>query len=107
MEVWLPADEWNGKFVGIGNGIWAGSISYSQMVAPLARGYAVAGTDTGHEGNGMSADFAVGHPEKLVDFGYRAVHEMVVTAKQAIAAFYGRAPIIRSGIRAPPAGGRG
>ena len=92
VEVWLPADGWNGKFVGIGNGIWAGSISYFQMGAPLSRGYAVAATDTGHSGSGMNAEWAVGHPEKLVDFGYRAVHEMVVTAKQAIAEFFGEAP---------------
>jgi feruloyl esterase len=92
VEVWLPAGGWNGKFVGIGNGIWAGQLSYSQMADPLKRGYAAATTDTGHTGNGLTAEFAVGHPEKLVDFGHRAVHEMVVTAKRAIAEFYGRAP---------------
>ena len=92
VEVWLPARGWNGKFVGIGNGIWAGSLSYFQMSAPLARGYAVAATDTGHVGSGLSADFAVGHPEKLIDFGYRAVHLMAVTAKQAATRFYGTKP---------------
>jgi feruloyl esterase len=94
VEIWLPATGWNGKFVGIGNGIWAGSISYFELGAPLARGYAVAATDTGHAGNGLTADFAVGHPEKLVDFGYRAVHEMTVAAKQAVSAFYGNKPKI-------------
>jgi hypothetical protein len=94
VEIWLPAKGWNSKFVGIGNGIWAGSISYFELGAPLARGYAVAATDTGHVGNGLTADFAVGHPEKLVDFGYRAVHEMTVAAKQTIAAFYGDKPKI-------------
>lgn len=88
IEVWLPASDWNGKFVGIGNGIWAGTISHAEMGRALAAGYAVGATDTGHKGNGMTADFAVGHPEKLVDFGYRAVHEMVVTSKQAIGEFY-------------------
>ena len=73
VEVWLPATGWNGKFVGIGNGVWAGSISYFQLGDPLSRGYAVGATDTGHVGNGLTADFAVGHPEKLVDFGHRAV----------------------------------
>jgi len=91
-EIWLPLEGWNGKYVGIGNGIWAGQISYSQMADPLARGYATASTDTGHVGNGMTADFAVGHPEKLVDFGHRAVHVTTVAAKQAIAAFYGEGP---------------
>ncbi len=89
VEVWLPAEGWNGKYVGIGNGVWAGQLSLSQLGAPLARGYAAATTDTGHSGNGLNADWAVGHPEKLVDFGHRAVHLMTVTAKQAIDEFYG------------------
>lgn len=92
VEVWLPASGWNGKFVGIGNGVWAGSISYFEMGRPLSRGYAVGATDTGHAGAGLSADFAVGHPEKLVDFGYRAVHEMTVAAKAAIRDLYGEGP---------------
>jgi feruloyl esterase len=92
VEVWLPASGWNGKFVGIGNGIWAGQLSLSQLADPLKRGYAVATTDTGHTGNGLTAEFAVGHPEKLIDFGHRAVHEMTVTAKRAVAAFYGSGP---------------
>lgn len=91
VEVWLPADNWNGKYVGIGNGIWAGQLSLSQLGAPLARGFAAATTDTGHSGSGLTAEWAVGHPEKLVDFGHRAVHLMTVTAKQAIAAYYGKA----------------
>ena len=92
VEVWMPASGWNGKLVGIGNGVWAGSISYFQLGEPLSRGYAVAATDTGHAGNGMSADFAVGHPEKLTDFGYRAVHEMTLAAKAAVRGFYGDGP---------------
>jgi len=92
IVIWLPAGNWNGKFVGIGNGIWAGQLSISQMVDPLSRGYAVATTDTGHTGTGMSGEFAVGHPEKLIDFGHRAVHEMTVTAKTAIRAYYGADP---------------
>ncbi|HEX4098454.1 MAG TPA: tannase/feruloyl esterase family alpha/beta hydrolase, partial [Caulobacteraceae bacterium] len=92
VEVWLPASGWNGKLVGIGNGVWAGSISYFQLGAPLSRGYAVAATDTGHVGTGISADFAVGHPEKLIDFGYRAVHDMTVAAKAAIRDYYGDGP---------------
>ena len=92
VEVWLPVSGWNGKFVGIGNGVWAGSISYFQLGEPLSRGYAVGATDTGHAGNGLSADFAVGHPEKLTDFGYRAVHGMTLAAKAAIREFYGDGP---------------
>jgi hypothetical protein len=92
VEVWLPGKGWNGKFVGVGNGIWAGQISYSALAETIARGYAAASTDTGHTGNGLTGEFAVGHPEKLVDFGHRAVHEMVVAAKRTIEAYYGGAP---------------
>jgi pimeloyl-ACP methyl ester carboxylesterase len=90
IEVWMPEKNWNGKFVGIGNGVWAGNISYSAMAEPLAIGYAVAATDTGHVGTGLDAKFAVGHPEKLVDFGHRAIHEMTVKAKAVVAAYYGQ-----------------
>ena len=92
IEVWLPAKNWNGKLNGIGNGVWAGSISYSQMAGPLSRGYAVVATDTGHVGTGMDAGFTVGHPEKLIDFAYRAIHEMTVKAKALIMAFYSENP---------------
>jgi feruloyl esterase len=90
IEVWMPAENWNGKLVGIGNGVWAGSISYSALAEPLTKGYAAVATDTGHVGSGMDAKFAVGHKEKLIDFAYRAVHEMTVKAKTILAAFYGR-----------------
>ncbi|MBO9575706.1 MAG: tannase/feruloyl esterase family alpha/beta hydrolase [Sphingobium sp.] len=92
VEVWLPTDAWNGKLVGIGNGVWAGSISYSEMGPTLAQGYAVVATDTGHKGTGLTAEWAVGHPEKLVDFGHRAIHLMTVTAKAAIKDYYGSGP---------------
>jgi feruloyl esterase len=92
IEVWLPAEGWNGKFLGVGNGGWAGSISYPALADAVRRGYAAASTDTGHTGDGADASFALGHPERLVDFGYRAVHEMTVAAKAFVAAFYERAP---------------
>lgn len=90
IEVWMPAHHWNGKLVGVGNGVWAGSIDYFSMVQAVNRGYAVAATDTGHTGNGLSAQWAIGHRQKLIDFGYRAVHLMTVQAKRILAAYYGR-----------------
>ncbi len=86
MEAWLPQSGWNGKFMAVGNGAFSGSISYSALAANLLRGYAVSSTDTGHQGG--SASFALGHPEKLIDFGWRAVHEMTVTSKRIVAAYY-------------------
>ena len=90
IEVWLPASGWNGKFQAVGNGGFSGAIAYPAMARALARGYAAASTDTGHAGS--SASFALGHPEKLVDFGWRAVHEMTVASKKVVAAHYGAAP---------------
>ncbi len=89
MELWLPLGSvWNGKFLAIGGGGWVGAISYPGMATALQDGYATASTDTGHEGR--SASFAAGHPEKVVDFSHRAVHEMTVAAKAIISAHYGR-----------------
>jgi feruloyl esterase len=90
IEVWMPAFGWNGKFEAVGNGGWAGVISYPAMAAALRRGYAAASTDTGHAGSGGS--FAFNHPEKLVDFAYRAVHEMTMQAKAIVNKHYGGAP---------------
>jgi Tannase and feruloyl esterase len=90
VEFWLPSADWNGKFEAVGNGGFAGSISFAAMAQALREGYATASTDTGHKGG--SGSFALGHPEKVIDFGYRSVHEMVIEAKTLIAAYYGRAP---------------
>jgi len=86
-EVWLPATGWNGKFQAVGNGGWAGSIPYAALAAAVSMGYAAGGTDTGHVGN--NADFAPGHPEKLIDLAYRSIHEMTVEAKAVVNAHYG------------------
>ena len=90
IEVWLPASGWNGKLEAVGNGAWAGNISYPAMATALAAGYAAVSTDTGHAGG--DAKFMVGHPEKLVDFEERAVHEMTVTAKAILNGYYGTPP---------------
>ena len=89
FEVWIPPVEaWNGKFEGVGNGGYQGSISYAAMAIALRRGYATASTDTGHTGDDMK--FGQGHPEKLVDYGHRAVHVMTESAKLIIRDAMGR-----------------
>jgi feruloyl esterase len=90
MELWMPAENWNGKFLAVGNGAWAGTIQTNTIADGLRRGYATASNDTGHKGG--SASFVVGHPEKLIDFGYRSMHEMAVKSKAIIQAFYKRGP---------------
>ena len=90
FEVWMPSSGWNGKLQGIGNGGFAGTIPYSSLGSPVTRGYAIATTDTGHVGG--DASWALGHPEKVVDFGHRAIHETAVRAKAILRAFYGDGP---------------
>jgi feruloyl esterase len=90
IEVWLPTTGWNGKFQAVGNGGWAGFISYPAMAEALRRGYATTSTDTGH--TGASGAFALEHPERFIDFAWRSEHEMTIRAKAIVAAFYGSGP---------------
>jgi feruloyl esterase len=92
IEVWMPSSEWNGKFRGQGNGGFAGEIDYHTLGLAVAQGYASAATDTGHAANGGDASWALGHPEKIIDFAYRAIHQMTVVGKATVKAFYGDAP---------------
>ncbi len=86
-EIWLPISGWNGKYLAIGSGGWGGSIAYAGMADALRRGYATSATNDGHVGG--SGSFVVGHPQKFIDFAYRAEHEMTIEAKDLIKAFYG------------------
>ena len=90
MVLWIPVSEWNRKLLAIGNGGWAGGINTLSLAFGLREHYATVSTDRGH--NGSSASFALGHPEKLTDFAYRAVHEMTLQTKAIIAVYYGNAP---------------
>src|SRR3954470_3945061 len=88
-ELWMPADNWNGKLLVVGNGGFAGSIQgYGDMQVALRLGYATAATDTGHQG--ADGKFALGHPEKIVDFAYRALHDTTVESKRPIKTMYSR-----------------
>ena len=88
----MPLDNWNGKFAGVGNGGWAGIISFGPLADQLRRGYAAASTNTGHEASPgtNAAKFAFDKPEQLIDFAYRAHHETAMQAKALVQAFYGK-----------------
>jgi Tannase and feruloyl esterase len=92
MEVWMPASGWNGNFEAVGNGGKAGTISFPAMATALDEGYATASTDTGHQGTGNETKWAFRHPELITDFAYLAIHDMTVTARKVIAAYYGTGP---------------
>jgi hypothetical protein len=91
VEVWLPdGDRWNGKLLGTDNGGFSGAINYAALAAAITKGYAAVSTDAGHTGDQM--DFGVGHPEKIVDWAYRSIHEMTAIAKQVVEKATGRPP---------------
>jgi Tannase and feruloyl esterase len=92
IEVWMPANGWNGRLQGLGNGGFAGQLDYPSMGGAMSRGYAATVTDTGHEGSPIDATWARGHPEKVIDFGHRGIHLMTRVAKEAVRAFYGEGP---------------
>ncbi|MBV9786190.1 MAG: tannase/feruloyl esterase family alpha/beta hydrolase [Acidisphaera sp.] len=91
FEVWLPTTTWNGKYDGTGNGGLGGSISYSALQAGIQHGYAASNTNTGHDNSLPTGAFALGHPQKIIDFGYRSTHLTAVISKLVIANFYGKA----------------
>ncbi len=94
FEVWLPSRTWNGKFLSSGEGGYVGALNYTRLGLDggldelLRRGYATTSTDTGH----VSSDtwWAIGHPERIVDYFYRAKHLVTVAAKGLVKAYYGR-----------------
>ena len=89
VEVWLP-EAWNGKLLGVDNGGFSGAINYAALAGAVTKGYAAVSTDTGHTGDQM--EFGIGHPEKIVDWAYRSVHEMTRIAKSVVERATGRAP---------------
>jgi hypothetical protein len=92
IEVWLPTSGWNGRYLGVGNGSYGGSINYYRLGEALNVRYVSSSTDTGHRGAPRDRSWATGHREKQIDFDYRAVHETAETAKALIRAFYGTPP---------------
>ena len=92
FAVWMPETEWNGKFLGIGNGGFAGSIGTGGLAEAVRNGFAAASTDTGHTATYVDAKWALNHPEKIIDFGHRAIHLTAVQGKAITTAFYGSTP---------------
>src|ERR1700749_4078764 len=106
LELWIPEGAaWNGKFVQLGNGGFAGAVPVIQFAGPGRAGYPVSGTDDGHQAsNPTDASWALGHPEKITDFGWRAVKETTDISKALIAANKGK--ITRSYFMGCSDGGR-
>jgi len=94
FEVWLPTANWTGRYEQVGNGGFAGSIEYTPLRGAVAINNAAASTDDGsHQPAGAAGgSFALGHPQRINDYGYRAVHRTDLDAQVIVTAFYGRPP---------------
>jgi feruloyl esterase len=114
IEVWLPANQWNGRFLGTGGGGFQGVITYNSLASGIKAGFASTNSDLGtgvsgcnplfcgskgNMGNALAAAFGdpaapstglFGHPERIKDFGFRAIHLMTVQGKEIAKAFYGQ-----------------
>jgi feruloyl esterase len=86
FELWLP-DDWNQRFLGVGNGGDAGFINYSSMAYGVSRGFASASSNLGHWRS--DPHWALGHPDRLENFEWRAHHLMAVNSKKLVALYYG------------------
>ncbi len=89
VEIWLPASGWNGRYYQLGNGGFAGNFSFASLASELRRGNAVAMTDTGHQADSFDASWAQGHPESVLDYGYRSIQVTAEVAGALIHAYYG------------------
>ncbi len=108
IEVWLPATTWNGRYQQVGNHGWAGVIYYGEMAPQLRRGFATGATDDGHVSsspNPFDVSWAFGHPAKMDDIAWRAVHQLAENAKKLIAAYYAK-PLVASYFNGCSNGGR-
>lgn len=86
VVVGLPLENWNGRFLGTGNGGGAGSLVMQDVNAGVARYFATANTDMGT----APWDACINCPERWEDFGHRATHLMTVVGKQITEVFYGK-----------------
>nr|WP_242613375.1 tannase/feruloyl esterase family alpha/beta hydrolase [Xanthomonas oryzae] len=92
FEVWIPASGWNAKYLQVGTLVFAGTIQYNSLGFALRRGYATATTDGGHRGSAGDASFAINHPQKIIDWGYRALAKTALYGKQIVSAYTHTAP---------------
>jgi feruloyl esterase len=87
----LLPDEWNGRFFAGGGGGFGGAVENAAQTSANI-GYATIGTDTGHQGDGTNASWALGRPDRVLNWGHRAVHRTAEVGKAIVKAYYGRDP---------------
>jgi feruloyl esterase len=97
FEVWQPTANWTGRYEQVGNGGFAGSIVYGSLRPAAGNNNATASTDDGSSqpAGAAGGSFALGHPQKINDYGHRAVHRTDLDAQVIVTAFYGTPPAHR------------
>lgn len=93
FEAWLPQSRWDGRYTGANSGGLAGAINYLDLAAAVRAGQATSGSDTGHAADSaVDGRWARDNPQKIRDYGWRAVHLTTIAGKKLAEAFYGRKP---------------
>jgi feruloyl esterase len=94
FETWMPLENWNGRFQGLGLGAFYGKLPYTPMAQSLDRGYAVGGTDTGHQSESDDGTWAMSNgalnQQIVEDWAHRGIHEMSVKSQAIVESVYGR-----------------
>lgn len=88
--LFLPND-WNGRFLAVGNGGFLGGINWLELGSSVRYGFAVMSTNTGHNSTNSNSTWALNNPEAEIDWSYRAMHGSILIAKDIVSAFYSNA----------------
>ena len=86
FELLLPVT-WNRRFLMSGGGGFVGYIQ-NGLRNYVNEGYATAGTDTGHSGNEITAEWGLDNMERQLNFGRLAIHRTAVVSKSIMRTFY-------------------
>ncbi|XP_014551661.1 hypothetical protein COCVIDRAFT_30823 [Bipolaris victoriae FI3] len=86
----LLPELWNGRFLAVGNGGFGGGINWEDMGPGSRYGFATMSTDTGHNSSTGDGSWAYRQPDKIENWGHRAMHGSVVTAKLIVSAYYSK-----------------
>ena len=93
IGLWLPADNWNGKYIVRGCGGFCGSIEMELACKQHLRdGYACLHTDMGHKSTMVDGKWAYNNLQGVVDFGFRATHVATVAGKAITENYYSKSP---------------
>jgi feruloyl esterase len=100
VQVWLPAENWNGRLQAMGGGGWQAGLNYPAlmgMAGAVGEGYSTVSTDAGLGSSDDPVDWALLSPGNvnlylLQDLASVSLNDMAVIGKGITSSFYGQAP---------------